>query len=83
MFNFFPHPLSVFAGEGGTSDLIVAFPSHVFYLTGFSDGLVSLLIHLCPKELSAVPEMFSLCTVQYSSHWLHVATEYLKCGQCH
>ena len=33
-------------------------------------------------ELSLMMELFYICTIQNSSHWLHVAIERLKCSQC-
>lgn len=33
-----------------------------------------------PAELSVMAEIFSFCFIQTSSHWPHVAAEYLKYG---
>lgn len=42
---------------------------------------VQSLEQYCPIELSAMMKMFSICVVQYGSHYLHVAFQHLKCGQ--
>lgn len=36
------------------------------------------LVQHCPKELSAMMEIFYICTLQYWSHQPHVAAEHLK-----
>lgn len=36
----------------------------------------------CQRDPSLMMVIFFICTLQYDSHQLHVATEPLKCGQC-
>ena len=34
----------------------------------------------CPTELSATMEILSICSIQYGSHWQHLASEHLNYG---
>lgn len=45
-------------------------------------ALRNLWVSCCLTKLLVMLEMFYSCTVQYGSHWPHVAVEPLKHGQC-